>query len=427
MVKLRNFVSKLGKYSDVVNQIDFNELAKAIKTVEIPNIKSAEDVFKNVSIERNAKTGVLNVGNAGNKVTIGKFEKLIKIGDLKALAKLSNKIPLITDADAALFKKLTKDFNTPDFKLSELDDLIVINKKKFPELNAKSIESLSKEGKASFNKVISNIGKIVKVGQTVALTIGVITIGTKWYLDALEKRKGCWLVTINSVTGKATSCKIKDYSCTNPKTDEASECAQNKYNTYYNTTLILMALCELKNDDILKLEAARVVNVEVETFVPEKIEFIIENCYEIFGTYLDTLTDKEKKQKFIDLVNNKECKIKNDKWENGVIPECRMCDTSADPTSTMFLSPKFFADNITVQCVNDVSIIDLFSDIGNTLGNVIFEGLSGLGSFFKKIALYAVILFIIIVIIFFGYKFYENKKTTTIGYTRLDDSSREEE
>lgn len=131
------------------------------------------------------------------------------------------------------------------------------NKKSFPYLDLKETDfpNMSKTAATDIKKIENNLFKYFKQGTTIALTLGVIYVAVDWLVKTTEKRKGCFMLT--TISGKTTSCKVQAYSCIGSEGDLCTSTL-----SYYNTTLVLMKIATLADDNELKIKVAQAAGVD---------------------------------------------------------------------------------------------------------------------------------------------------------------------
>src|SRR5699024_2949517 len=83
-------------------------------------------------------------------------------------------------------------------------------------------------------------------------------------------------------------------------------------------------------------------------------------------------------------------------YENSKVPPCRTCNLSADPLTTEFANANFLGENVSLQCVQGSTVLDVIGDILTTTGTNLLDGVS---SILKYLGYGALALIIIVVIV----------------------------
>lgn len=366
------------------------EMERLISSVDT-GIETADVVIKDLPVAK-TEQGFLTLGDR----PVGEINQIMREGDLAELVKISQKEIPVTGTDIKSFEKLVSD--TPELRTRQVKDLATTAKAKYPQLDveAENMETLSTGAKKDLAKVESNLFKYFKQGTVISLTIGTVVVGVGWISAATSKRKGCFMQT--SIDGKVTSCKVQAYSCIG--TPEGNLCQENL--KYYNTTLVLMKLVMLDDADERKTKLAELVKMKVSD-LNANLSQIIDKFYPDVAKYIKDLAENRPD---VDV-----CQIKHPDIDNGDIPACRMCTPSAKPTSTLFIDPTQYPNNVAFQCVINPSILDTISDAVINTGKDLWDGItSGLIKFLKPIAIFIVIVLILLAIITIGLKLIPQKQ-----------------
>lgn len=396
------FLTDLKNISGVTAKT-LDEASSLLRNVD-SGIKSTDDAIKKLAVTK-SKQGAVLLGDTH----VGAINRILRQGDLKKLIAVSKQNIPVTAADVSAFKKLVG--NTPELGLKNVDDVATVAKRERPHLNA-TLETLDKipdTARRDLKKVESNLYKHFKEGTTVALTIGVATVGVNWISEATRTRKGCFMLT--TLDGRTTSCKVAAYTCSTGDADKGNRCTGAT--DYYNTTLVLMHLVSLPDADPNKIAIATATGIPVNE-LNAKLAIIIDNHYPAVAAAIKNMGDQRPKTFSI-------CGITNDAVEGGVVPSCRMCDPTANPVSTAFIDPEQYADNITFQCVTNPSVLDTVSDAIVSTGHNLWDGvITGASGAFKQIGILAVIILVVLVLVTFIARTLTKKRSE---YTDLDDMS----
>lgn len=369
---------------------------KASKEIEsIKNVKSSVKSFDE-AIEKSVVKIDASVGKI-NDVNISKFRDAVSSGNLKKAMSDINPNTFISDTENIAFKRIVGD--TPEVKLSDLDDFTSVKKTTNSELNIKpsELDTASSEVKSSLSKIEKKGTSVFGDTAKVALVIGGITFGALWLTKAVKDRIGCWMVT--TINGKATSCKIKDYYC-NDNASDNNYCGSTP--SFYSVILLTIHATQ-----DAKWAESLITHSESNLVKDDFVESNLSNLVKTKMTYIaDAITEYLKTSTNV-LPTISPCKVSSKYYEGGVIPPCRMCDPSASPLSTTFVDPKQYAENITFKCVPTASYLDVISDIIHTTGKDLFG--SNLSGNIKKIGIWVAVIFVLLVIISVAIKLFRRK------------------
>lgn len=312
---------------------------------------------------------------------------LLKSGDLaKVLKELKSSI-IPSSSEVSHFKKLTKEY--PE---STLDDLAKTNinlKKAHNDLNIKgtAIDDAPPAIKKKIEKAEKKGSFTFKDGTYIALTIGGVVIGLNWLKKAANDRNGCWLVS--KVNGKTTSCKISGYTC---MSDSSPNNTCDSSPQVVNTNLVLMHLVNSGSEQ-QKTDFAEKTGVAVEDLKPENfLNLLSSDKYPDIDEYISGLENPY-------MTGQPICTGTINGYENGQVPPCRCCDTTADPRTTAFANPKNLGANISMKCVTDATILDVIGDIVTTTGENLLDGATSL---IKYLGIAAAVIVLLIIIVFVG-------------------------
>lgn len=382
---LKNFIG-IGKNAD--------NLVTSLKNVD-SGIKSLDDALRDLPVTKSS-TGHLTV--AGEP--LGSINKVLREGDLVEIVRLSGKQIPITAIEKANFKTAVAEF--PEKAIRDVLDNADVTKIKYPQLNVNidNINLLPDSAKQIAAKVESNLGKYFKVGAFVTLFVGGIVVSKIWLEKATLDRKGCWM--LRTVNGKTSSCKVVDYSCNASNTTMACTVSLS----YYNVTLTLMKICTLDDTNVDKVEISKLTGIAVNE-MNDKLATLIDQHFEKISTYIDGMSTKP----VVDV-----CKITHPSIEDGTIPNCRLCVPSANPTSTRYIDPTQYADNVTFECVDQPTIIDTIADIVVSTGKNLWDGVTGsLSGVLKPILIAVGVILVLIIIISIITRFMPKKKAEDVS------------
>lgn len=378
-----NFLNELRKISGVTAK-SIDDATDLLKNVD-SGIKSTDDAIKNLTVTKNTQGAVL-LGDTH----VGVINKILREGDLKKLVTVTKQNVPVSAADVSAFKRLVG--NTPELGLKNVDDVATAAKRERPHLNAtvENLDKIPETAKRDLKMVENNLYRHFKEGMSVALTVGVVTVGVDWISRATRARKGCFMVTV--VDGKTTSCKVSAYTCSTGDANTGNQCTAAL--DYYNTTLVLMHLVSAADTDRNKVSISTATGIAVGE-LNANLALIIDTHYQAVATAIKNMAANRPKGFSI-------CAIKHDAVEGGVVPPCRMCDPTANPVSTAFIDPEQYGENITFQCVTNPSVLDTISDVIVSTGHNLWDGVFTLASgTLKQIGILAAIILVVLVLVTF--------------------------
>ncbi|ACH96245.1 odv-e56 [Oryctes rhinoceros nudivirus] len=358
---------------------DVQNLLKSFKS----NIKSLDDIVTTLPVTKN-KYGFIELAEN----SVGNVNKVIREANLAELVRLSGKNVPYTSADVVSFKTLVSD--TPELSFKELSDLVTANKKSYPQLDLKTADfpTMSKTASANITRIENNLLKYVSTGGKVLLTLGVIYVGVDWLTKTTEQRKGCFMMT--TINGVTTSCKVEAYSCIGSGGELCSSALP-----YYNTTLVLMKIATLPDDNELKIKVAQAAGVQVSA-LNSSLASVIDTKYSEVSQIIESETNKP---------TFSICSITHPDVENGVVPACRMCSPSDNPISTTYIDGNQYPDNITFTCSINPSILDVVTDAAKSTGKNLLAGISTtLSTILKPLLIVAAVILVIIILVSIGVK-----------------------
>ncbi|AYP97927.1 ODV-E56-2 [Mauternbach virus] len=340
--------------------MSYDQFVKQLKSKSRSPIDEVQMLCKNFTssikpLENAIVAMVVSLDDHGfirlNDLTIGQINKLLREGDLKKIVSMSFKDSEYTQNDLNNFNTMTEHF--PENKYYQVMKAIDENMKISPQYNITemSFDNLSNELVEEINKLENSLLAHFKPGEIITLTVGSLTVSDQWLYDGTRKRKGCYMFT--NIGGEVSSCKVSSFTCAGVKIDE-STCKDITNLNFRNTVLELIAIADAEDTNQLKIDVAKIGNVNVDE-VQQFLDIIIDEHFNALYALLQDSKDN--------IPEFEICVVKNTHIENGVIPTCRLCSPDAKPLTTSYLDPNQYDENITFQCVNEPSLIDLISDI----------------------------------------------------------------
>ena len=386
----KDFLKGLTKLSSVGKEV--GEASTLLKNVK-SGVRSFDDIVTKLPVTKNRR-GALLIGDE----FVGTVRRVVRQGDLDVLVKIAKQPSVVVSgAEKNAFKTLVAD--TPEKILKDLSDLTSKTKQLHASLDTtvENIGKLSSSSKAELKKVESNLMKRFKQGAIISLTIGAVYVGVDWISKTTEARKGCFMLT--TINNKVSSCKVAAFSCAGGTATDTSNACQS-LPPYYNVTLILMAIAQLDNTDQRKIDVAKAANVNV-TDLKSNLAKVIDESYEKVSAVITSMSNKP---------NVNVCTISNPGIENGVIPPCRMCSTSDNPSATTFIDPNQFPENVTFQCVTNPSVLETITDAVTSTGANLWEGVgSSIVGPIKRFGVVLAIILILVLVIWFASRLFVKK------------------
>lgn len=370
---------------------------KALLSSVNTEIKVFDDVMKGIT-RVEARDGLLFIGE-GDGILVNELEQLIKSADLLELVSRLNAQVIVTPLEIDAFRTIVG--FTPQRVLRDLERLININRTVYNRLDA-TVETFDQLSQTAKDEIVRIEKYLInwKGGVVLLLTLGAMTVTAGWVLRETRRRAGCHMLT--TINGKTTSCKIMNYSCT--KTD-GMECKPPA--KLYNTTLEMIAIAQLSNDDTRKIEAAKHFDVPVD-MLENRLGELIDTKFADVSNYIKSL----KLLPTFDV-----CTPKNPNIESGIIPFCRMCNPMADPKSTQYIDSSMYATNVTFKCVVNPSIIDVITDAAQASGLKLFDSIKSFVGNIKYmiyIAVGIILVVIVINIVLFAIKWNKKNQQTAV-------------
>lgn len=404
MSTFRGFLSELKAISGPTSAAALEDVSSLMKRSNA-GIAAVDDAIKGLAISTNSQNLVTVAGQP-----IGAIHTIVREGNLRQLINLTDAPNVrFSSADDAAFKKLIG--KTPERANMELREASRINKQKYPNMDAtaESASLLPSSGKANIKKAESNLAKHYRIGTSIALTTGLVIVGTDWAIKATRAKKGCYMSTL--IDNKLTSCKVSQYSCTE-WSNQGSICS-GSFN-YYNVIIVLMTLAKRNDDDEQKIEIARAADINASE-LSKRLTYVIDNKFNEVENVI---------RRFSPAIATEPCKITHPDIDSGIVPACRMCSPSASPLSTAYIDPSQYADNITFICNANPSLLDTITDAAISTGINLFQGIgTGLGALLKPLAIIAAIIVALIVIATIVIKFFPKKQTDIVMASSLSSST----
>lgn len=372
------FLKELKAYSSAT-AVATEDVASVLRRAN-SGVSTVDDAIKALRVTTNSQRTVLIGGQ-----TVGEVHTILRQGNLRRLLQISSSNLPFNSIDDAAFKSVVG--NTPERGVLALETASIANRQRYPHMDATAseIDLLPATGKADVAKAESNLTKNFATGTKIALTTGVIVVGADWIVKATRSKEGCNMVTM--INNKLTSCKVQAYSCTD-YADQGDLCTQSF--SYYNVTLVLMTLAEYPNTNEQKMAIAQIAGVNVEDF-SKRLTTIIDTK---FPEVSEEIRKWDKKPM------GAPCQLTHPDIDGGKVPKCRMCSPSAAPTTTQFIDPTQYGDNITFVCTINPSILDTITDAAITTGRNLFDGIgSGLSKLLRPIGIIAAIIIAVIIVV----------------------------
>lgn len=380
MAELEAFLSDLRPFFGLSEAAEIETLGLLLKNANT-GIKALDTTLKALTVERSISGYVL----LGEDVTVGNLHNLLRCGNLpKVLTSLKSSV-IATEDEIAAFR--TTIGPSAERLIDDLESLLTKNKKLYSHLDAtlEDLDKLSSTAKKQLQQAENNLFKYVKNGAVISLVVGTVYVGANWIVKETERRRGCFMFT--TIDGVTTSCKVGEYSCV-PHT-QGYECA-NKLN-YRNTTLILMKIATLPDNNSIKIQVARAVDSNSTDFA-YKLPALLTQKFKLLSDAVDGLLASKLPQVNI-------CGERHEYYENGVIPPCRMCDPTALPNSTQYINPAQYGKNITFRCITNPSVLDVITDTADAIGQNLLDFGFYIGTTLKWAGILAIIVIVAMILL----------------------------
>lgn len=336
------------------------EAAIALRA-EKTGLHAFDEMMASIEFTEN-EFGSLKIG----EMHAGEFNTIMRYGELKDIFEIQKvKIPF-TAVDEKMFRETMADL--AEFRSKNIDILSDISKKTYPHLDVhiENVDDIAAATKRDIEKMESKAASKFGTGVKIGLFIGVITLSAGWIVENLRARRGCHMITV--LDHKVTSCKIQAHTCLPEVTNRGVEicnAAQINEGNYFNVTVVLIHLANSNdNTDELKIKVCKAAGIEPPD-MNAKLGSLIDTKYKDMRQVI--LHNKDLIPKF------GPCTDVHKDVEKGELPICRMCTPSADPVSTKFIDPSQYANNVTFQCIENPSLIDVISDFTKTTGGIIID------------------------------------------------------
>lgn len=389
----RTFRTALRRFENVADSVSYvDDIKTAARNVEIPN--SIGDMFENINYQ------VIDNRLTGNGVKLHSVEPYLRRGELRKFAQSIRSSAVITSADELAFTRSLGN-NIPDLKVRELDENIISARRSNPDLDV-----VATSGEELYNKLTptarTKLERAVNIIKSTAITTGtvagvfaVLTVGEDLYqtiVDATNTRKGCYLV--RSLNGETTSCKIYKRSCGNLSNDTSNVCEPQQIPVELGGNVALFLMNAINNNtlsieigELLQLSAPlSSLNIQTVLTNPELVDKVIEN-------YEEQIQEES--------INY--C-IQVTQIEGGIVPPCRACNPAASVNSTQYIDTSTLADNYTLKCVQDISVLSTLVDLATGVGVKIFDTLGALFPHLRTIAIVIIVIIVLLIIASFAFK-----------------------
>lgn len=374
--------------------INFEAIEKYAKPhINIDEFTNLADDFKKINAGEFSKFfedgkysldefGVVNARD----VSFNEFLGDAKAGKLDRISELNGSGHSVSVNERANYKKLAK-AEYPHADIADIEDSASSYRKTNVDIDVKAeqLDEVPAASKEKINKFKETLTKFAKATGKIVLVLCVIVVGAKMLEDAINKLNGCKMIT--KLNGKSTSCNLPAYTCF--KKVENEVCGQAP-TVYVNPALYTISLINATSDQIQKF--AEGADVETTNLTKENMYKLLNDgaSFKKIANYVAT------QQNYL-TPNYDVCQDSVLNYEGGLVPGCRLCDSSASPLSTTYVDSSMFGQNIMFKCIQNSTLIDLIGEVATELGiNPFGSGIS-CTSFAKNI----LIVIIVIVIIYF--------------------------
>lgn len=375
---LRDFARGLKAFVGVGGAVLAENATRFLRATRT-GLSSLDEIARLVDVGR-ARRGFVTMGEQ----TVGAFRGMVRAADLDGLARTSRVNVTVTSAERSAFRDAMS--GTPERALKDVDDTRVRAAQSNLDLDVTDSSRLTPTARTKLGKVTANLTKALGKGTVFVMVLGTVAVSADWAITATQRRKGCFMMT--TIDGKSTSCKVAAYTCHGPK--EGNLCTREP--NYYNATLVLMHVSRLDNADPIKVKLAQAVSLTPET-LKDRLSWVLDNKYTELVDAVDGMRDQRPKVTGI-------CEISDPQIEDGVIPPCRLCSPSDDPTKTTFIDSKQYGDNISFYCSINPTILDTIADAAVSTGVNLWQGITGgLTNILKYVGIAAAVIVGIVIVV----------------------------
>lgn len=375
---IRGFARGLKSYVGVGGAVIAENARKFLRSTRT-GLSALDEIVRVMNV-RTIRRGVIEMGNS----TVGEVRRLVRAADLDGLARTSGVDVTITSTERSAFRDTMR--GTPEMAVHDVAQTRVNAARANADLDVTNASQLTSTARSKLTTVTKTLTKRLGQGAAVALVIGATVITADWAITATERRKGCFMMT--TINGKSTSCKVAAFTCQGPKEGDLCSSQPN----YYNATLVLMHVAQMSNDDPIKAKLATAVSLKPEQ-LKEKLAWVLDNKYTDAVDAITAMGDSRPRVTGI-------CEITDPQIEGGVVPACRICSPSDDPSKTTFIDSNQYGDNISFYCSINPTILDTIADAAVSTGINLWDGLTGgIGGILKKVGIAAAIVVAIAVVV----------------------------
>ena len=373
----------------------FDDAVSNIKHTK-SGIKSVDDVFKELPFDKNGDELVVN-GQRWRKCQAD-----LRVGNIRKALREMKIVNNITAADEVAFKKMFTS-KVPEVDINKMKKNIDASRKFHSDLDikglteneiTKQLKQLRPKSKAKLEAGYKTILKRAGVtGVAVAGIYASIVLTNNMYEDlakATKAREGCFLVSkVDKVT---SSCKLILRSC---GVENGTACKSMISKILpYNINIMLNHFLE-HNDETSLTEIRDNLNITVNKDTIHTVLNQTEDVYKLQKYY------KEKFSNEYSPTFANPCGLYN--RTSG----CIACNPSATTNSELYVDDSELADNYSLQCVTDSTVLETLVDIATNMGLEIFDATAsnsiGMGNLVS-------IMFLVLTILLFsslGLRFFE--------------------
>lgn len=368
---------------------DLKELDKVVKNADL-GVDAASKMIKEAPYKK-LENGLLGVEGK----TLNQVEDVMKSGNLGKLKEITGSKININSKEIAEFKSVSADL--PQSKLDDLDVGTLKNKTRHPELDIKDVEKAPTKVKNVVNKINKKGISVFGTGVKVSLVIGAVYIGKNWLEKATAARKGCFLLA--TIDNKTTSCRYSAASCSGGTNERNCTSSYKSSDILKSRNVAIFSMYALTNTQLKEKYIAELakqgVTANLETDLGEHLKSHLMQMTTAMDIIIAALTDSEKTIFDTAML----CKLTHKDVEGGVVPGCRLCDTSGDVTGTSYIDSTNIADNMTYACNANPSILDTITDTIISTGKNILDWGVDIAQYAKYGIIIAVVIVLIIIIL----------------------------
>lgn len=357
------------------------------------NVSSLKNLIDAIPLRYNATSQIIET--TINNIPFRQIERFFRNCDLTGLVR---QLKLNVNIPSGLENNLKRILDVPDWRIRDVEVTYTNAKttkigKNIDVGNINNVDgfitSLPSSTRTRLDTILkkmqgmvpsSNTLKRVGIVGSLSLLGGTLLVNL---VNAANEKKGCYMV--RSVNGSIINCKLPNRSCINTA---GNICDGTDYE--YNPICWIISKL-LKGEDLRDIFNANetVDDTNLEVYLADSKA--VENMWTNYDAIKSTLR------------NINVCAAFNS-IDNGNIPACRACNVYAEVNSSEYFDADSIAENITLKCVENSSVLEALVDAAVSLGMNIISELGGFLGISGTTIKYIIYGFLILVLLFILYK-----------------------